>query len=335
MTTKSQNRKKKKPAAKKKTETKALAIIKPEYSTLPEMVDGDYKPGQLIMAAIQGKAGIDTIERLVALAEKMKAIQAKDAYNSDLSLFQKKCPSIKKTKPVYDKETDGKGNKKIRYTYAPLESIIEQTKEILEECGFSFHIETKQSKESVTAICLTHHRAGHSESTQVEIPIDEKAYMNIQQKVASALTFAKRYAFCNAFGIMTADEDDDANSAGKPGLKKQPEPKQPIKNELIEKAKILLDNPLLRDFDSTKKAMQNIADFENILNSGKSLSPKRIEWLKLTLEQAEAKRIELLKSESDLDKDADAGWDDANIKNVTPPKDKKSATDLFPGAKRV
>ena len=37
--------------------------------------------------------------------------------------------------------------------------------------------------------------------------------MSAQQKVGAALTFAKRYAFCNAFGIMTGDEDNDANQA--------------------------------------------------------------------------------------------------------------------------
>ena len=41
------------------------------------------------------------------------------------------------------------------------------------------------------------------------MPIDKDGFMNTPQKFASALTYAKRYAFCNAFGILTADEDDD------------------------------------------------------------------------------------------------------------------------------
>jgi hypothetical protein len=51
--------------------------------------------------------------------------------------------------------------------------------------------------------------------------------MNAQQKVASALTYAKRYAFCNALGILTTDQDDDAQSAGEQGgNEKQPQQKQ-------------------------------------------------------------------------------------------------------------
>jgi hypothetical protein len=36
------------------------------------------------------------------------------------------------------------------------------------------------------------------------------AVRSANQDYASALTFAKRYAFCNAFGIMTGDADTDA-----------------------------------------------------------------------------------------------------------------------------
>ena len=37
--------------------------------------------------------------------------------------------------------------------------------------------------------------------------------MSQTQVEAAALTFAKRYAFCNAFGILTGDEDTDAKPA--------------------------------------------------------------------------------------------------------------------------
>ena len=37
--------------------------------------------------------------------------------------------------------------------------------------------------------------------------------MSQTQVEAAALTFAKRYAFCNAFGILTGDEDTDAKRA--------------------------------------------------------------------------------------------------------------------------
>ncbi len=58
------------------------------------------------------------------------------------------------------------------------------------------------------------HTSGHSEVTCVELPLGNKTRIMSQTQVeAAALTFAKRYAFCNAFGILTGDEDTDAKPA--------------------------------------------------------------------------------------------------------------------------
>jgi hypothetical protein len=58
------------------------------------------------------------------------------------------------------------------------------------------------------------HTAGHSEVTCVELPLGNKTGIMSQIQVeAAALTFAKRYAFCNAFGILTGDDDTDAKPA--------------------------------------------------------------------------------------------------------------------------
>src|SRR5262249_52436437 len=43
-----------------------------------------------------------------------------------------------------------------------------------------------------------------------EVGCGWRAIMSQTQVVAAALTFAKRYAFCNAFGILTGNEDTDA-----------------------------------------------------------------------------------------------------------------------------
>ena len=44
------------------------------------------------------------------------------------------------------------------------------------------------------------------------LPLGNKTRIMSQTQVeAAALTFAKRYAFCNAFGILTGDEDTDAS----------------------------------------------------------------------------------------------------------------------------
>jgi hypothetical protein len=180
-------------------------------------------PQALIARAIDKNLPIEQMERLLAMRRELKAEWAREQYFTALSAFQKACPIIGKGKQVNDKY----GKK--RYKYAPLDVIVDAVKEALEANGFSYTLQTKQTADSVTAICLAHHVAGHSESTDFTVPIDHEAYMNEPQKVASALTYASRYAFRNAFGIMTGDEDDDANAVGeattgKPATHKQDAP---------------------------------------------------------------------------------------------------------------
>lgn len=163
-------------------------------------------PEALIAQAIQKGTPVETIERIMAMAKEIRTENAKHQYDRAMAEFQAECPIIKKDKLVKNK--DGT----VRYRYATLDSIIRQAKPLLKKHGFSYKIETLTEEKWMTAICKATHELGHSESSNFKIPTDSDAYMSAPQKFASALTFAKRYAFCDVFGIMTVDEDDDANS---------------------------------------------------------------------------------------------------------------------------
>ncbi len=191
----------------------------------PEVVNGDVPAiadaNALIARAIDKNLPVESMERLLAMRRELRSEWALDRYFEALAKFQRQCPIIGKGKDVKDKYG------KHRYSYAPLDVIVETVREYLDVNGFSYTLETKQTADSVTAICKSHHVAGHSESTEFTVPIDPEAYMNAQQKVASALTYASRYAFRNAFGIMTGDEDDDAQEAGEPVRKQKAEDVMP------------------------------------------------------------------------------------------------------------
>lgn len=185
-----------------------------EESNIPATVDAQ----ALIARAIDKNLPIESMERLLAMRRELRAEWAKDQYFSALARFQKACPIIGKSKGVNDKYG------KHRYSYAPLEIIVEEVRDALEANGFSYTTGTEQTPDSVTAICNAHHIAGHAESTRLTVPIDHDAYMSAPQKVASALTYATRYAFRNVFGIMTGDEDDDAQSVDTVKPMMQPRP---------------------------------------------------------------------------------------------------------------
>ena len=164
----------------------------------------------LIYKAVESGVPVETMERLLAMRKDLKDEQAKEAYYAALSRFQSKCPIIRKTKEVKDKSG------KTRYRYEPLDGIISQVKGTLEFCNLSYTFRTMPSIDNtgVDVICETSHILGFTKESSVHIDIDQEAFMNSAQKSGSALTYAKRYAFCNAFGILTSDEDDDGASAG-------------------------------------------------------------------------------------------------------------------------
>lgn len=159
----------------------------------------------LIQKGLESNASVETMERLFALYEKVKADKAKTEYVRSLSTFQDSCPVITKTKKVLNK--DGRS---VRYMYAPLDSIVEQIRKPLENNGLSYTWDVKNDENMITAIAKVTHIMGHSETSSFSVPIDSNQYMTSPQRYASALTFAKRYSLCNALGISTADEDTDA-----------------------------------------------------------------------------------------------------------------------------
>lgn len=160
--------------------------------------------------AIEKGLDIQSLEKLLQMREKLEAEMAKKEFDKAMSLFQSKCPIIKKSKKVsFEAKTSGRV---IQYNYAPLDDILQEAKQFFEECGLSFRIKTKVENSLMTVICTVTHLRGHSESSEFSIPIENSAIMNEAQKFASAHTFCKRYAICNAFGILTGDDDDDSNS---------------------------------------------------------------------------------------------------------------------------
>jgi len=207
------------------SDEKALMVVNPET---------------LIAKAIEKGLPVETMERLLAMRRELKEEWARERYFQALTEFQKECPIIKKTIPVKNKDES------LRYRYAPMDSIIAQTQDLLHLHGFSYTIQTKQEDNLFTAVCISHHKDGHSESSEFSIPIEKSAYMSAAQEVATAQTYAKRYAFNNAHGILTGDGDTDAKDTetdkegdketdketDKNGKHKWPEDWQPILQEI-------------------------------------------------------------------------------------------------------
>lgn len=182
--------------------TTAVAEIAPTEVTTPSVPITE--PFMLIAHAVQnGQLDIETIKELRALQKEMKADEAQEAFVRAMAGFQSACPTIEKNKEV-------KNNGKVIYKYAPLDTIVSTVRPILAKYNLAYTVTVEQTVEAITATCKITHSQGHSETSSFAVPITGTQMMSAPQKVASALTYAKRYAFCNALGILTGDEDTDA-----------------------------------------------------------------------------------------------------------------------------
>lgn len=157
-----------------------------------------------ISQALTSNVPVETLERLFALRAEVKSEAAKEAFIIAMAKFQSECPTIQKTKEVRTNAGS------VAYSYAPIESIVSQVKEAIQNNGFSYSTNMKMLPEGVTVTIKIQHILGHSEETEMTVPLGTKtSVMSSSQVVAAASTFAKRYAFLNAFGILTGDEDND------------------------------------------------------------------------------------------------------------------------------
>lgn len=190
-----------------------LALPQPHAAALPSAMD----PERLISQAIDKGVDPATMERLLAMREKLIAERARNAFFEALSRFQSECPIIKKRKTAVIKSDKGE----FSYKYAPLDHIVKVVSPLLTRHGLSYtivtRVETDGSKTLLVAVCTVHHAMGHSEPSDFKVPVDQGARMNDMQKFASAQTYAKRYAFCNSLGILTGDGDDDGHAGGAKG----------------------------------------------------------------------------------------------------------------------
>lgn len=185
----------------------------------------------LMSQALAGGADIETLERLFALRQQIKAEQAREAFFTALSAFQAECPIIKKKKEVWNKDKTY-----VIYRYAPLDDIVKQVGPLLTPHGLSYnitaHVEPPQEGKAdalahIVAECNIYHSHGHTEKSDFRVPIESNAFTNKPQQFGAANTYAKRYAFTNAFGILTGDEDTDAGGRITPQQAR--EARQPVR----------------------------------------------------------------------------------------------------------
>ena len=110
-------------------------IAKTEKAQETVIMSARHDAEMLIAKPIDKNVPVETMERLLVMRRELKAEWAKAEFDKAMSAFQSDCPIIKKTKSV--KTNAGE----LAYKYAPLESIVEQVKDLLSKHGFSYSVD--------------------------------------------------------------------------------------------------------------------------------------------------------------------------------------------------
>lgn len=186
---------------KEQENNQVVVVEKPEIA---EYQRESHSIEKMITTAIKQKVDPATMKEFLAMRKELKAEYAKEQFVLAMANFQAELKEIKKTKEV----RNDKGV--LLYKYAPLDAIISQAKELLAKNGLSYSVKTEVGTDKVKSIVTIRHVAGHSEDSEMETPLATKTgIMSQPQQIAATATFSKRYAFMNALGIMTGDEDNE------------------------------------------------------------------------------------------------------------------------------
>lgn len=149
--------------------------------------------------------GLERLEKLMDLRDRDEAFKAKKSFDKAMSDFQAECPVINKT-------TEGSKTREgsLVFKYATLGNIVKQVKDILKKHGLSYDFKTEELEGGkIKAICTAKHFEGGSNSSDFIVPLVPKTGVMTEAQVKSATaTYARRNAFCDVFGILTADEDN-------------------------------------------------------------------------------------------------------------------------------
>ncbi|MGC2201666.1 MAG: ERF family protein [Stellaceae bacterium] len=165
--------------------------------------------------ALDPRANVEKLEKVMAMFERLKAKEAELAYNAAKGRILKKLAGIKIVKnrsAVYeiDKGKPQKGTYEV-FKYAPLEEIDRHLRPLLgeENMDLSYSDEPREGGGLLIRGRLKHLPGGHYEDSFMPAPLDTTGGKSDVQAVGSTNSFLRRYIACNIFNIVVVGDDDD------------------------------------------------------------------------------------------------------------------------------
>jgi hypothetical protein len=161
------------------------------------------------------RANAKTLDRVMAMYERLKAKEAELAFNAAKGRILKKLAGVKivKNRPVlheFERAKPQMGSYEA-FKYAPLEEIDKHLRPLLaaEEMDLSYSDEPGKGGGIVVRGRLKHLPSGHYEDSFMPAAPDTSGGKSDVQAVGSTNSFLRRYVACNIFNIVVVGDDDD------------------------------------------------------------------------------------------------------------------------------
>jgi ERF superfamily protein len=168
-------------------------------------------PQALMEQALTNNVGVEVMERLVALAERVQGDIARRAWYDAMAQFQHDCEPITKNETASIRTSGGSYS----YSYATLDEITGKVMAAMGPLGLSISYRLKYEAQRVAGVCRVSHSLGHfEESGEVSIPVETGSMgANSAQRIGIAAAYVKRYALLAITGLAPEKDESQPPSA--------------------------------------------------------------------------------------------------------------------------
>lgn len=192
--------------------SKALTIDHDEQAQSvaqrPANVSAAVTPMDMLDRALANGAGLDMVEKLMALQERWEATQARKALNEAFAAFKAEAVTIVRNKEITDGPLKGK-------SYAELSAFVDAVTPALSKHGLSASWNvTRDEKDWIEVTCTIEHVLGGQKRVALGGPPDTGGAKNPIQARMSTVTYLERHTLKAATGL--AEQGDDADGRGEP-----------------------------------------------------------------------------------------------------------------------
>jgi len=189
--------------------TKELATTEPQQTDMSPA--GDSFLSFLLRASKDPDFSVEKFQVIMQAKERAEDQERRRLYAVDMNGLQSEVGSIAKSGT----------NDHTRSKYIRLDDMLVQLQPLLDKYGFAvgFDCAPIQGSPLLDFTCTFTHRAGHSETKHLPLPVDGTgskgghSNMNAIQSVGSTTTYARRYLLEMHLNIARKGDDNDGNGA--------------------------------------------------------------------------------------------------------------------------